>query len=324
MELLLQKRLLKRLLVLFTAFAFGGISSLSCAGVKTIKIPLLDWSSQRVISQAIGKVLVQHHYTVKYFTMSEDTLWGALARGNVHFQLEIWQASAGREFSEMIEKGRMIDLATHSALTTEDWWYPKHVESLCPGLPDWQALKRCASLFAEEGQTAGVYYTGPWHFRDADLIRALKLNFRIKRYQDSDEIWLKLKAAKAANKAIMLLNWTPNWTDQRVQGSFVDFPKYQAACETDPSWGINPNIAFDCGNVRDGWIKTAAWTELEQYDSCVFQFIKAIDLSNEMIAEASALVDFDGNNEVHSADKWLQKYQSSVAQWVASSCLNAP
>ncbi|MEH6444375.1 MAG: ABC transporter substrate-binding protein [Oceanospirillaceae bacterium] len=315
------KSIFKVLLLLFGYSTLLTFSNIAIAAHKTIKIPLLDWSSQRVISIAMGKTFSQYQYEVEYQTMSEDLVWGALARGRVHFQLEIWQASASNEFTDMLHKKRITDLGLHSALTIEDWWYPQYVEEQCPGLPDWKALRGCAELFSEDGKSEGIYFTGPWPYRDADLIRALKLNFRIQRHADNNDIWIKLEKAQAANKPIILLNWAPNWTDQRVKGKFVEFPKYTPECETDPSWGVSPNIAFDCGNVRNGWIKKAAWSKFEESFPCAYQFIRNIDLNNQMIAEAAALVDYDGYAEEEAALLWLQKYQQVVLSWVKNSCL---
>jgi len=299
-------------------------TNLSFASNSNIKIsiPLLDWSSQRVISKSIGAHLSKHQYNVHYKTMPEHDLWGSQARGIVHFQIEVWQASAGRESQLMVDKKRFIELGKHTAKPIEEWWYPLFVEELCPGLPDWTALLECSHIFADPPSTKGVYHLGPWEYNDADLIRSLGLNFTIEKHNSIDEIWRELKEAQASKKPIILLNWTPNWTDQRIPGKFVQFPKYHPQCETDASWGVNSKLKYDCANIKEGWIKKTAWAGLLKHAPCVYQLIENMDLTNEMIAEAAALVIFNGLNEEQASIKWLDKYQKSVDSWSADGCLS--
>lgn len=288
---------------------------------ESVKIPLLDWSSQRVISKVIGQELNRFGYKTEYFSMSEELLWGALARGKVHFQIEIWQASAIHEFQDMVNKKRIQSAGLHSAVTTEDWWYPDYVEELCPGLPDWRALNKCAAMFSQDNSANGDYLTGPWPYRDADLIRSLSLNFKVKRHPNMDHVWQRLTEAKKNKQPILLLNWTPNWTDDRLSGKFVKFPAYTPECETDPSWGLNPNLAYDCANVPNGWIKKAVWTGLKNKFACVYQFISNINLDNDMIAEASALVDYDKHDELEASRLWKIKYRHELDKWIDNSCI---
>ncbi|MGB1239143.1 MAG: ABC transporter substrate-binding protein [Pseudomonadales bacterium] len=293
----------------------------SSGQIKRVVVPLLDWPSQRVISKALVSVLPATHYQVRYRQMSEEKLWGAMARDRVDFQIEIWQASADEDFQVMLDKGRLIDLGTHAAITREDWWYPEHVAKLCPGLPDWRALNRCAELFSRDGSGLGAYLTGPWPYRDPDLIRSLQLKFKIVRHSDSDSIWQEMAQAVKDNRAIVLLNWTPNWTDQRFAGQFVEFPEYTPECETDPRWGINKTLAFDCGNVKRGWIKKAGSVNLPKDKPCLYQYLKNVNLSGEMIAYASVLVDYEKLSEEAASKAWLARYRTDVDQWYGASCL---
>jgi glycine betaine/proline transport system substrate-binding protein len=222
-----------------------------------------------------------------------------------------------------LSKRSIVDLGSHSAKAIEDWWYPNYVATWCPGLPDWQALNNCSALFAQDSNPKGTYYTGPWVYRDPDLIRSLDLNFTIVRLADDQSLWEKLDAASAAKKPIIMLNWSPNWTDVRVPGQFVKFPVYNDDCEAVASWGVNPNQLYDCGNKRDAWIKKFAWSGLKKKHPCVQSFIQQISLTNEMIAEAAALVDYDKLTEEKSVERWLAKYALEIAQWSDTPCIGA-
>ena len=49
----------------------------------------------------------------------------------------------GKSFTTALDKGGLLDMGDHEARTLEDMGYPNWVtdKGLCPGLPDWTALK---------------------------------------------------------------------------------------------------------------------------------------------------------------------------------------
>ena len=303
--------------ILFTPTTFAA----SRVEIKKVIIPLNNWTSQRVLSKVVGHLITQLGEKVEYQNISAQDQWGALRQGLVHLQIEVWQASMSQDFNMMVDKSYIEDIGTHSAIGREEWWYPEHVEHQCQGLPDWKAMNNCSHIFSDKSQNdKGIYYTGLWDFGDADIIRALNLQFTITRLSDDKALWKKLKTAVNEKKPIMLLNWTPNWTDVRIKGKFVNFPTYSIECESDPSWGLNNTLTKDCGNPKKGWIKKAAWTGLKTQWPCVYQLMKNINLNNEMIAEASALVIADGHSEDEAAGLWMDKYNKHISSWLNLSC----
>ncbi|KZN45871.1 hypothetical protein N476_24695 [Pseudoalteromonas luteoviolacea H33] len=289
---------------------------------NVISIPLNNWMSQRVLSHVVGNMIERYGFTVIYHDMPASDQWGAMQKGLVHFQLEIWQQSMSGQFNRMVANNMIADLGVHSVVVREEWWYPEYVEELCPGLPDWQALNQCAKLFAKkENPEKGVFYTIDWDYQDADLIRALNLNFTIERLENEEVLWQKLEKAWLSKVPIVLINWTPNWTDLHIPGRFVEFPEYTMACETDASWGINPNLVNDCGNPRKGWLRKAGWPKLEKSYPCVYELVKKIDFTQKMITDAASFAVFDGNSEVKAAKRWSIKYRNEIAKWFDTSCL---
>ncbi|MCX4027090.1 ABC transporter substrate-binding protein [Endozoicomonas sp. SM1973] len=288
-----------------------------------IKIATNDWASQIILSYAIGSVLQNQGYTVKYQTISLKQQWGGLRLGHIHLQLEVWQFSMAKDFNRMVAKDVILDVGAHSAKTREDWWYPSYIKRLCPGLPDWQALNKCSQLFSTpESGNKGVYYTGPWISDEGIRIRVFKLNYRIISI-DAASLNKRLINAVHNKQPIMLLNWTPNWTDNRVKGEFVEFPEFSQQCITDPSWGVNPTEINDCGAPKKGWLKKAANPNFPVNWPCAYQFIQNISFTNDMIAEAAALYEYDKFSYKESAIKWLEKYKASWQQWLPE-CMTIP
>lgn len=289
---------------------------------EQISIPLNEWASQRVLSKALGKVISDSGTPVEYIEISVEDQWGALKRGAIHFQIEIWEPSMKQRFNPLVTNNEIIDMGTHKATVIEDWWYPNYVEKYCPSLPKWTALNQCIALFKKKpSDTKGVYYGGPWDYGDADIIRALNINFEIHRLANGKELWQQLDLAIENQQPIVLLNWSPNWTDKYAHGSFIQFPEYEEQCEVNPDWGLNKEYVKDCGNRQHGWLKKAAAKTLQQNNHCVFQFIKQVNFSKEMIVDASSLVVVDKLNENEAARRWIETYSSEIKTWRLNSCL---
>lgn len=312
------KYLLLLAITILSARAIGAPAALS----DKLVIPLNKWSSQRVLSRAVGHYLEAKGQQVEYLNISADHQWGALKRGRIHFQLEVWEPSMKQTFQPLVQSGQILDAGTHKATVTEDWWYPKYVEPVCPQLPNWRALNQCKHLF-NQGQShgKGIYYGGPWNYGDADIIRALNIDFTINRLDNGPALWQQLSEAKTKQQPIILLNWSPNWTDNYIQGEFIQFPPYHQDCESIPEWGLNKRLTKDCGNRRDAWLKKAAARALKADFPCVYQFVKNIDFTKKMIADASAFKVVEQLSEKQAADKWLNRYQQEVTAWANRSCL---
>jgi glycine betaine/proline transport system substrate-binding protein len=288
---------------------------------EPIKIITNNWTSQIVLSKITGNIFESLDFEVDYIPSSTSDQWGALAHGAAHVQVEVWEGTMSDQFNRLVSAHSIIDAGSHNATTREDWWYPKYVEALCPGLPDWKALKECSALFSRPGsQGKGVYFAGPWEKPDEARIRALDLDFQVHALSKGDELWIELKKAYATKTPIILFNWTPNWIESRYQGAFVEFPPYNPACKTDPNWGINKNFIYDCGNPSGGWLKKAASIDFKQDYQCAYKTLNNISLNNQQIAFITALVDVDKVSYKAAAEQWLSNNTSIWQNWIPQEC----
>lgn len=287
---------------------------------KNIVIALNDWSSQRVVSRAFGQYIEGLGYHPNYHTITTSEQWGALHKGLIHIQLETWDFKISK-YVLMLERGMMDDLGKHAPEVRVDWWFPDYVKQQCPALPHWEALIACAELFSDSTSNGkGVFYTGVWDFQDADLIRALGLPFEIRRLPNSMALWEKLREAVRYKKAIVLLNWMPNWSDVRMSGDFVEFPAYEPDCEVNPAWGLNKSIAYDCANQNDAELRKTVWPGLKVMSPCVYNTVRNIRYTSEMLADAAAFLVVDKLSEEAAAKKWLDKYKQDMKNWTDSIC----
>ena len=227
-----------------------------------IIIPIHNWSSQIVMSNVVGQILESQGASVEYVTTDSQAVYESVRLGDVTLELEVWEGAFGASYRAALEKGGIVEVADHNAVTREDWWYPLWTKEACPGLPDWQALNACAALFAtpETGEM-GRYLDGPvdWLKHGQERVAALDMNFVVVNAGSAAALWAEIAAAEADKRPIVVFNWTPNFAEAVWPGEFVEFPTWVDGCDVDPAVGPNPDALFDCGNPANSYLKIAAW-----------------------------------------------------------------
>lgn len=311
-------------LLLWPLLLFSLSGSLVAAALPGKKAPiellLNDWSSQRVMAYITGALFQRQGYRVSYIELPVAEQWGALRLGQAHVQVEVWEGSMGALYERLLERGVIVDAGNHRATTREEWWYPLYVEELCPGLPDWRALPRCARLFAtEHTYPRGRYLTGFWEMPERARVRALGLGFDVERVS-TEQLWLELEAAVAARKPILMVNWEPNWVSLKYPGRYIEFPRYEPACEQDPAWGVNPEYLYDCGNPTSGWLKKIAWAQMPEHWPCAYRLLQQVDFDSAMLEELVLWTDLEGLSDQAAAKRWLEENESLWRSWLALSC----
>src|SRR5436190_19129606 len=107
-----------------------------------IKIALFDWTSVNLNSKILGGILEKLGYTVEYPTGDYlSSLTTSLTNGDVTVGVEYWDTTAGEAMKASEATGQTERLGQLGPKAKEEWWYPLHMKEICPGLPNWDALK---------------------------------------------------------------------------------------------------------------------------------------------------------------------------------------
>ena len=149
-----------RLLLTAASFALGAQAAHAADSTDPITIPIHNWSSQIVMSNVVGQIFEAEGNAVEYVSTDSQAVYEAVRLGDATLELEVWEGAFGASFRAAVEKGGIVDVATHNAVTREDWWYPMWTKEACPGLPDWKALNDCAAKFATP--ETGTKRALPW------------------------------------------------------------------------------------------------------------------------------------------------------------------
>ncbi len=194
-----------------------------------------------------------------------------------------------------------MDSGSHAATTREDWWYPNFVGEMCPGLPDWQALNAYADKFATPDSSGrGVFLAGRknWPQHHTEKIEALGLNFTMMHAASADALWAAIGTAEKHGRAIVLQNWTPNFIEAVNPGKFIEFPVH------------------DYGAPKNGYLKKAAWSGMQNKWPGAFGILTRISFSNAQIAEMAKLVDVARMLPKEAAKVWLSANEAVWKPWM--------
>ena len=284
-----------------------------------IIIPIHNWNSQIVMSNVVGQLFEKMGNNVEYVSTDSQAVYEAVRNGDATLEMEVWEGAFGASFNAALEKGGIVDVGDHDAITREDWWYPEYVAELCPGLPDWEALNACAEMFSTpETGDSGRFLGGPvdWLKHDQERVDALGMNFKVVNAGSASALWAELAAAKSRNEPIVLFNWTPNFIEAVYPGAFIEFPEHQAGCDTDPALGPNPDLTYDCANPPNGYMKKAAWEGMEEKWPAAYAALEKISFTNPQIAEMAKLVDVDEYEPEEAAEVWIEANSDTWTSWI--------
>ena len=276
---------------------------------KPIVIPTHNWSSQVVMAYVIGGIFESMGNIVEYVPADSLAVFLVIRNGDVSISHEVWQSSFGKSFYNAMAKGGVIDAGTHAAMTLEEMGVPTWVieKNLCPGLPNWEALKDCKDVFATaDSGGKGRWLEGPqsWH---GDLmpvrVDALGLgdDYVVKFAGGADALWADLAAAKKEGRGTIIFNWTPNFTD--AEGfTFIEFPAYTDGCRSaDGGDG-------SCGSPK-GWLKKAANYKFPKTHPAAYTAYSRISFTTQDIGQMAALVDIDKMSHEDAAKSWLADHE---------------
>jgi len=292
--------------LVISAVSFAGVSN-AADSKKPIVIPTHNWNSQVVMAHVIGGIFESMGNNVEYVNLDSNAVYESIRLGDVTLSHEVWESAFGKSFDNARDAGGLLDWGDHEARTLEDMGYPNWVveKGLCPGLPDWTALKNpaCAKNFTTpDSGGKGRMLEGPqsWH---GDLIpqriEALGLGdlWTVKFAGSADALWAELKAAEKEERGTIIFNWTPNFTDG-AGFTFIDFPPYTAGCR--PVDGGDGK----CG-APDGYLKKAVHEDFPKTHPAAAAVFKKLSFTATHIGAMAALVDLDGMTQEDAAKKWL-------------------
>ncbi|MEQ9487787.1 MAG: ABC transporter substrate-binding protein [Alphaproteobacteria bacterium] len=298
-----------------------GVAGTAVADVESkdpIKLTLHDWTGQLITTKIMGSVLKKAGYNVEYVQADYIAQFAGLKTGDLHVAMEMWETTGREAMDEATATGKVENLGETGMQAIEEWWYPSYMKEVCPGLPNWEALNDCAEAFATpETAPKGRYLGGPvtWGGFDDERAEALGLDFEVVHAGTDAALFAELESAYQRKAPILLWVYAPHWAPIKFDGEWVEFPPYTAACYDDPSWGSNPDMAYDCGKPR-GPIWKVSWAGVKDKWPGAYSAIKAFNVTNEEMGAMVAAVDLDGKDLDAVVAEWVANNESDWKAWI--------
>ena len=284
------------------AFSAGTISAADSS--SPIVIPTHNWSSQVVMAYVIGGIFKSMGNNVEYVSADTQAVYESIRQGDVTISHEVWQSTFGKSFYAAMGKGGIIDAGNHDTISLEEVGVPQWVidKNLCPGLPNWEALKNCKDVFATaDSGGKGRILDGPqsWHGVEyTDRVEALLGDDWVVKFAGSaDALWAELAAAKKEGRGTIVFNWTPNFTDKEGY-AFIEWPAYYLGCRKQDGGDSK------CGSPI-GWLKKAANYKFPKTHPAAYTAFSRMSFTAGHIGGMAALVDIDKMTHADAAKAWL-------------------
>ena len=301
-------------------FSFIGVSTNSIAveSKDPIKLTLHDWTGQLVTTNIMAEVLKKGGYNVELVPADYIAQFAGLQTGDLHVAMEMWETTGRDAIDEYTADGRVVNVGSTGMDAIEEWWYPTYMKEKCPGLPNWEALNDCAEAFSiPETAPKGRYLGGPvtWGGFDDERVEALELDWEVIHAGTDAALFAELESAYQREAPIMLWVYAPHWAPAKFEGEWVDFPPYTSECYNDPSWGSNPNLAYDCGKPRGPIWKVASSLLKEKWPGA-YNAVEAFNINNDEMGNMVAAVDLDGNSVEAVVADWMSKNEARWSTWI--------
>ena len=314
------RKSLTRLLLaaVFSTLSLAGNAASVPESDDPIKLAINEWTGQHVTTYVAGEILQRMGYTVEYVTAGYYPQFLAMKDGSISATLEIWLSNAGEHFHKGIDDGSIISAGELNLKSEEHWYYPTYVEDLCPGLPDWNALNKCAELFASaETFPKGSFidYPAEWGTLNVSRIDALKLDYVSVPSGGEGAMVTIMQSAIAKKSPIIMQFWTPHWLHAVEDMKHVVFPAYEEGCEDDPAVGPDPNVTFDCDWPSKPIVKVT-WPGMPDKWPVAYKFLENYKMTNDVQIPLLKAIDVDGNDAQAAATKWVNNNEAVWKPWV--------
>jgi glycine betaine/proline transport system substrate-binding protein len=285
-----------------------------------IKISIINYTGQNVLAYIYGGVLERIGYKVEYVQADYVGQWVGIAEGDIDVGIDMWETTTRDLMREHVQSGKVLNMGTQAGPIWETWWYPTYVEDVCPGLPNWEALKEPAcieALSTAETTPKARLITGPveWNLRDQERVDALGLEFEVINAGGDAALIAVMTGLIERKEPFMGFIWSPHWFPLKHEGKFVEFPTYEPGCMNDPAWGVNKEMTGDC-EMPGGYTWKVAWAGGEVVWPKAYKVLRLFRIDHDTMSALVTRTDIDKLSAKEAAEEWLAANEVVWRDWL--------
>lgn len=270
---------------------------------EPIRLAMLEWTGAQISTQIAGRILEEAGYTVEYVTAGNYPQFTGLSDGTLSASVEIWLNNVGEIYPVALAEGKVLDIGTLGLETQEGWAYPRFMEEVCPGLPDWTALQSpdcVAALATPETLPLGRFldYPSDWGSRAAAIIADTGLPLTAVPAGSEGAMVAELRAAEATRTPLLMMFWGPHFILADVDVGWVTLPPCAEQTEE------------RCINPPD--VNKVVWSGLGERWPAALEILEDFRVTTEDQQRMMFRMDEEGASLAEVADDWMA---ANVAVW---------
>lgn len=294
-------------LALFLAAAPPGKAAELGAKDEPIKLAVLEWTGARISTHVAGQLLEKLDYKVEYVTAGNFPQFSGLADGTLSASVEIWMNNVGDIYPKVLAEEKIEDVGKLDLATSEGWIYPKFMEQLCPGLPDWTALAKpeCVqALSTPETAPNGRFldYPADWGSRAATIIADNSLPYTAVPAGSEGALVAELESAAAAKSPLIMMFWGPHY----------------ALAQTDVGWVTMPPCKEQTNEhcITPPDVNKIVWSGFGDKWPAAYAFLKAFKMDAAEQQKMMLAVDKEGKDIGVVVKEWIDGNEAVWKPWL--------
>jgi glycine betaine/proline transport system substrate-binding protein len=191
--------------------------------------------------------------------------------------------------------------------TKEGWIYPKYMEQVCPGLPDWAALEKpecIQALATPETAPNGRFldYPADWGSRAATIIADNNMPLTAVPAGSEGALVAELDSAAAAKKPLVMMFWAPHFALAQVDVGWVKMPP------------CKENNNEHCITPPD--VAKITWSGFGQKWPAAYALLKAFEMNAEDQQKMMLRVDKKGEDLDAVTKEWIDQHEALWKPWL--------
>lgn len=274
---------------------------------EPIKLAMLEWTGAHISTRIAGQLLQKLGYDVEYVTAGNFPHFSGLADGTLSASVEIWLNNVGDIFTKVLEEEKIENIGLLGLETREGWIYPKFMEELCPGLPDWTALEEPAcvqALSTPETAPEGRFldYPADWGSRAATILDDNDMPYVAVPAGSEGALVAELESAGAAQTPLLMMFWGPHYALAENEVGWVEMPP----CKDDSN--------EHC--IRPPDVVKVVWSGFGEKWPAGYELLKQLQVSAGEQEKMMLAIDKNGQDLDTVVKEWVDANEAVWKPWV--------
>ena len=289
--------------------AVSGPAGAADLGAKDepIKLAMLEWTGAHVSTHIAGQLLEKLGYKVEYVTAGNFPEFSGLSDGSLSASVEVWLNNVGDIFPKALAEKKIENIGSLKLETKEGWIYPKYMEQVCPGLPDWTALQKpdcLQALSTPETAPNGRFldYPSDWGSRAATIIADNNMQLTAVPSGSEGALVAELASAAAAKKPLIMMFWGPHYALAGTEVGWVKMPP------------CKDNTNEHCITPPD--VAKITWSGFGQKWPAAYAFLKALEVNATDQQKMMLRVDKKGEDLDKVVTEWNDQNETVWKPWI--------